>query len=192
MAGSLLLGDPPIASLARRRFGQTFDMRLHAAQASAGFGEHQYLVARQRFAPPLQVFLEFGLGVLVRDIRILCIQKSREPSGYGCECSIITRVEADRRDQRLQCIRQDRVPVASPGGRLPCTQTQFSAQAEFTGQPGKGFLAHEAGAQSAQLPFPKSRIAGIELGCNAEVKEGIAEKLKAFVVGLAETRVREC
>ena len=52
MAGSLLLGDPPIASLARRRFGQTFDMRLHAAQASAGFGEHQYLVARQRLAPP--------------------------------------------------------------------------------------------------------------------------------------------
>ena len=191
MAGSLLLGDPPVAPLARRGSLQALDVRLHAAQATTGFRELQHLVARQGFAPRLKVFLQFGLGILVRDLRVLRIERSREPPRHRGERGRNTGIKTDGRDECLQGIGEYGVAITPAGSSLAAAEPQFRAHAEFSGEPREGFLPHEARAQTAQLALAQSGVSAEEFVCDAEIQQRITEELETFVVGLAETGVCE-
>ncbi len=155
---------------------------------AAGGGE---FIARQRRSPRLQVLLQLGLGILVRDAGL----EPREPRGvpppHDAERRIGARIEADGAEQRLDRIGEYRIALASPARGFAGAQAQRGAQAELATDLGQRLAPHQADPQAVQLALAQRRVARIELGRDAEVQHRVAEELEAFVVAGAEARVRQ-
>ena len=148
-------------------------------------------VGRHRHVPRLQPFLQLGLGVLAPVVgggrHDGLAEQARDQRLRRLEAA----VDADRADQRLDRVGQDRRPRRAAAARLALGQLQRLGQAQHQRDLVQAVLAHEVGAHAREVAFVGAGEAVEQQPRDGQVQHRVAQELEALVVVGAEAAVRE-